>query len=70
MAIDPQCMTFFTEQRAFMKRTDEALGGDGSDGKPGLVLRVDRNTQQGARTAKWMWIIAVAVVTGLAKLVF
>jgi len=70
MAIDPQCAAFFEEQRAFMKRTDESLRGDGSNGKPGLVLRVDRCEQHNTTVSKWMWIIAVAVIGVLFKSAF
>jgi hypothetical protein len=68
--IDPQCLAFFMEQRAFMKRTDDALQGDGSDGKPGLRLRVDRNAQSIAANNKWKWIVIALATAALFKATF
>lgn len=67
MAIDPQCAAFFDEQREWMQKLDESIRGNG---KPGLNVRVDRCEQYNRSVSKWMWIIAVAVVTALANSVF
>ncbi len=44
-------------------RLDEAIRGNG---KPGLLLRVDRLEQAGRRTSTLVWMVVGALVTSVA----
>ena len=47
-----------------LDRLDEAIRGNG---KPGILIRLDRLEQDAKRQAKLIWLILGAVITALAS---
>jgi hypothetical protein len=49
-----------------LDRLDEAIRGNG---KPGILIRLDRLEQDAKRQSKLIWLIVGAMVTGLSSAV-
>jgi hypothetical protein len=60
------CEREFEEIRLKLDRLDEAIRGNG---KPGIVLRLDRIEQDARRLSKLVWLIVGSAVTACASVV-
>ena len=59
-----QCQSQFESIHRKLDRLDEAIRGNG---KPGILIRLDRLEQDAKRQAKLIWLIIGAVITALAS---
>jgi len=59
-----QCQNQFESIHRKLDRLDEAIRGNG---KPGILIRLDRLEQDAKRQAKLTWLILGAVITALAS---
>jgi len=59
-----QCQNNFEAIHRKLDRLDEAIRGNG---KPGILIRLDRLEQDAKRQAKLIWLILGAVITALAS---
>ena len=59
-----QCQNQFEGIHRKLDRLDEAIRGNG---KPGILIRLDRLEQDAKRQAKLIWLILGAVITALAS---
>ena len=59
-----QCQEHFRETHRKLDRLDEAVRGNG---RPGILLRLDRLEQDAKRQSKLIWLILGGVVTALAS---
>ena len=59
------CEREFAQIRAKLDRLDEAIRGNG---KPGIVLRLDRIEQDARRLGRLVWLIVGAALTAIASL--
>ncbi len=57
-----QCEKHFEVIHGKLDRLDEAIRGNG---RPGVLIRLDRLEQDAKRQAKLIWLILGAVATGL-----
>jgi len=57
-----QCSNQFEALHLKLDRLDEAIRGNG---KPGILIRLDRLEQDAKRQSKLIWLILGAVATGL-----
>ena len=59
-----QCQNQLESIHRKLDRLDEAIRGNG---KPGILIRLDRLEQDAKRQAKLIWLIVGAVITALAS---
>ncbi len=59
-----QCQGHFEAVHRKLDRLDEAVRGNG---KPGILIRLDRLEQDAKRQSKLIWLILGAVVTASAS---
>ena len=59
-----RCEKHFEEIHRKLDRLDEAVRGNG---RPGILIRLDRLEQDAKRQAKLIWLIMGAVATGLSS---
>ena len=60
-----QCKDHFEGIHRKLDKLDEAVRGNG---KPGILIRLDRLEQDAKRQAKLVWLLLGAVVTGSVSL--
>jgi hypothetical protein len=59
-----QCKDHFEGIHHKLDKLDEAVRGNG---KPGILIRLDRLEQDAKRQAKLVWLVVGAAVTGLVS---
>jgi hypothetical protein len=59
-----QCQTHWESIHRKLDRLDEAIRGNG---KPGILIRLDRLEQDARRQGKLLWLIVGAFVTAAAS---
>ncbi len=59
------CKNEFAEIKDKIDRLDEAIRGNG---RPGLMVRIDRLEQSESKRMKLLWLIAASVFTGSVSL--
>ena len=59
-----QCTRHFEAIHNKLDRLDESIRGNG---KPGILIRLDRLEQDAKRQAKLVWLVVGAAVTGLVS---
>ena len=59
-----QCQKHFEAIHSKLDRLDESIRGNG---KPGILIRLDRLEQDARRQGRLVWIVVAAAITGLVS---